>query len=299
LTPTPQVTAAFELGVFEVFFISQDPALAEPSMFSVMADGQGGGLIEDRVRDLTFASDGTTFAFVRDVTGESGTAAPEIFVSTIDDPGEVLQVTQLGAADTSNPSFSPDGTHIVFSSSNNRPAPDLWVVGADGSDLVQLTDTAAGEREPAWSPTGGQIAFTSDQGTIGSTEIFLISVTETGEPLGSAVQATNADRSSYSPSWSANGQMIVFASDRTGDGDLFTMDSAGNNEQLLTIDDNDAEDRRPSFSPDGLWVIFASNRQDGNFQTYVMRTNGTEVRRVTVNPRIDISARFRPRSLED
>jgi TolB protein len=93
--------------------------------------------------------------------------------------------------------------------------------------------------------------------------------------------------------------MIVFASDRTGDGDLFTMDSAGNNEQLLTIDDNDAEDRRPSFSPDGLWVIFASNRQDGNFQTYVMRTNGTEVRRVTVNPRIDISARFRPRSLED
>jgi hypothetical protein len=299
LTPTPQVTAAFELGVFEVFFISQDPALAEPSMFSVMADGQGGGLIEDRVRDLTFASDGTTFAFVRDVTGESGTTAPEIFVSTIDDPGEVLQVTQLGAADTSNPSFSPDGTRIVFSSSNNRPSPDLWVVGVDGNDLVQLTDTATGEREPAWSPTGSQIAFTSDQGTLGSTEIFLISVTETGEALGSAVQATNADRSSYSPSWSANGQTIVFASDRTGDGDLFTMDSAGNNEQLLTIDDNDAEDRRPSFSPDGLWVIFASNRQDGNFQTYVMRTNGTEVRRVTVNPRIDISAHFRPRSLEE
>jgi Tol biopolymer transport system component len=77
------------------------------------------------------------------------------------------------------------------------------------------------------------------------------------------------------------------------------MDADGNNEQLLTIDDNDAEDRRPSFSPDGLWVIFTSNRQDANFQTYVARINGTDVRRVTVNPRIDISARFRPRSLEE
>jgi dipeptidyl aminopeptidase/acylaminoacyl peptidase len=299
LTPTPQVTAALELGVFEVFFISQDPALPEPSMFSVMADGQGGGLIEDRVRDLTFAQDGVTFAFVRDVTGDSGAAGPEIFVSTIDDPGEITQVTRLGAADTGSPSFSPDGTRLVFSSSNNRPAPDLWVVGADGSDLVQLTNTAAGEREPAWSPTGSQIAFTSDQGTAGSTEIFLMTVTATGEALGAATQATNADRSSYSPSWSADGRKIVFASDRTGDGDLFTMDADGNNEQLLTIDDNDAEDRRPSFSPDGLWVIFTSNRQDANFQTYVARINGADVRRVTVNPRIDISARFRPRSLEE
>lgn len=299
LTPTPQVTAAIELGTFEVFFISQDPALAEPSMFSVMADGQGGGLIEDEVRDLTFAPDGTTFAFVRDVSGGSGTVAPEIFVSDINDPAETRQVTQLGATDTGSPSFSPDGTRIVFSSSNGRPAPDLWVVSTDGGDPVQLTDTAAGEREPAWSPAGGKIAFTSDQGTIGATEIFLLTVTETGEALGAATQATNADRSSYSPSWSADGRMIVFASDRTGDGDLFTMDSDGNNEQLLTIDDNDAEDRRPSFSPDGLWVIFASNREDGNFQTYVARTNGADVRRVTVNPRIDISARFRPLSLEE
>lgn len=299
LTPTPQVTAAIELGRFEVFFISQDPALAEPSMFSVMADGQGGGLVEDRVRDLAFAQDGMTFAFVRDVTNDSGNVAPEIFVSTINDPGEFTQVTQMGATDTSSPSFSPDGTRIVFSSSNNRPAPDLWVVGADGSDLTQLTDTAAGEREPAWSPAGGQIAFTSDQGMIGATEIFLLTVTDTGEALGAATQATNADRSSYSPSWSPDGRMIVFASDRTGDGDLFTMDSQGNNEQLLTIDDNNAEDRRPSFSPDGLWIIFASNREDSNFQTFVMRTNGTDVRRVTVNPRIDISARFRPRSLEE
>lgn len=298
LTPSPQVTLALELGTFEVFFVSQDPSLAEPSMFSVMADGRSGGLVEDQVRDLAFAADGTTFAFVRDVPGAGGTAA-EIFVSTIDDPGDFTQVTSLGSADTSSPSFSPDGTRIVFSSSNTRPSPDLWVIGVDGNDLVQLTDTASAEREPTWSPAGGQIAFTSDQGSVGSTEIFLITVTETGEALGAAVQATNADRSSYSPSWSANGRMIVFASDRTGDGDLFTMDSAGNNEQLLTIDDNDAEDRRPSFSPDGLWVIFASNREDGNFQTYVMRTNGTDVRRVTVNPRIDISARFRPRSLEE
>lgn len=298
LTPTLEVTAAIELGSFEVFFISQDPALAEPSMYSVMADGRSGGLLADQTRDLAFASDGTTYAFIRDVADPGGTPVAEIFISSINDPREFTQVTSLGAADTSSPSFSPDGARIVFSSSNNRPAPDLWVIGIDGSNLVQLTDTAEAEREPAWSPAGAQIAFTSDQGIVGATEIFLITVTDMGEALGRAVQATDAARSSYSPSWSADGRKIVFASDRTGDGDIFTMDSTGNNEQLLTIDDNNAEDRRPSFSPDGLWVIFVSNREDGNFQTYVMRTNGTGVRRVTVNSRIDISARFRPRSLE-
>lgn len=299
LTPTRQMTAAFELGAFEVFFISQDAALAQASLYAVKGDGTGGGLIADQMRDLTFAQDGSTIAFVRDVMGETGVMAPEIFVSTIDNPSEVKQVTRIGAADTSSPSFSPDGAYLVFSSSINRPSPDLWVVNVNNSELKLLTNTAESEREPAWSPTGKQIAFTSDQGAVGSTEIFLMSVTESGEMVERAIQATDAYRSSYSPSWSADGKMIVFASDRTGDSDIFTMDSAGNNEQLVTIDDNNAEDRYPSFSPDGLWIIFVSNREDGNFQTYVIRTNGTDVRRVTVNSRIDISARIRPRRLDN
>lgn len=300
-TPTPTstiaVTAALELDAFEVFVVSRDPSVPEPSLFSVLADGTDGGLIEQSMRDVVFAPDGFTFAFVRDVAGESGARAPEIFVTTLDDTADIAQLTRLGSADTSSPSFSPDGSHIVFSSSNGAPAPDLWVVGVDGDEPSQLTDTTTGEREPSWSPSGGQIAYTSDLAAVGSTEVFLLNVTASGQPLGSAVQATNADRNSYSPSWSPDGRTVIFASDRTGDGDLFTMDAQGNNEQLLTIDDNGAEDRRPAFSPDGRWVVFTSNREEGSFQTYVMRNNGTSVRRITVNQRVDESAVFRPREL--
>jgi hypothetical protein len=298
-TPTLAVTPPLELDAFEVFYISQDPAVPEPSLFNVLADGSGGGLIEDRIRDIDFAADGFTFVFVRDIANESGVRLPEIFIATLANPADATQLTQLGAPDTASPSFSPDGTRVIFSSSNGRPAPDLWVVSAEGGDPTQVTDTAASEREPSWSPSGGQIAFTSDLGAVGSTEIFLLNVTDAGAPLGSALQATNADRSSYAPSWSPDGRTVVFASDRTGDGDLFTMDSQGNNEQLLTIDDNGAEDRRPAFSPDGRWVVYVSNRDDGTFQTFVMRTNGTGVRRLTANQRVDISAVFRPHEVNE
>ncbi len=273
--------------------------MPEPSLFSILADGTNDGLIEDRMRDVAFAPDGFTFAFVRDVIADSGARAPEIFVTTLGDTGIVTQVTRLGAADTASPSFSPDASHLVFSSSAGGSTPDLWVVSVDGGTPAALTQSPEGEREPAWSPAGGKIAFTSDQGSAGSTEIYIVNVTDDGEALGAAAQATDADRSSYAPSWSSDGRFITFASDRTGDGDIFTMDGQGNNEQLMTIDDQDAEDRRPGFSPDGRWITFVSNREEGTFQTYVIRNNGTNVQRITLNPRVDVSAQFRPRSLTE
>lgn len=298
-TATIQVTQPFELSAFEIYYVSQDPAEPEPALFSVQADGVNDGLIEFQMRDVAFAADGFTFAFVRDIVNESGTRVPEIFVTTLGNVSIVTQVTSIGAADTANPSFSPDGSMLVFSSSNGRSAPELWVVSADGGTPAALTETEGGEREPAWSPAGGQIAYTSDQGGIGSTEIYILAVTENGEPLGGAIQVTDSDRNSYSPSWSLDGRTIAFASDRTGDGDIYTMDSQGNNEQLVTIDDQDAEDRRPSLSADGRWIAFVSNREDGNFQTFVIRNNGTNARRVTTNLRVDVSAVFRPRSLTE
>ena len=65
------------------------------------------------------------------------------------------------------PDWSPDGQRIAFVSDRaGKPSPggptnDVFVVNADGSDLVQLThDPTLNEREPRWSPDGKQLAFT-------------------------------------------------------------------------------------------------------------------------------------------
>jgi TolB protein len=54
----------------------------------------------------------------------------------------------LGA--DNSPSWSPDGTRIVFAS-NRGGEMDLWVMNADGSNPVQITNTVESESHPAWA----------------------------------------------------------------------------------------------------------------------------------------------------
>lgn len=70
------------------------------------------------------------------------------------------QVT-TGSYNDISPSWSPDRNRIVFASDRSgRDNFDLFVINADGSELVQLTHTPmVDEIEPAWSPNGATIAY--------------------------------------------------------------------------------------------------------------------------------------------
>ena len=61
-------------------------------------------------------------------------------------------------------------TGAGWSSRRNGGDAELWKIRADGSDLTQLTNNAADEREPSWSPNGTRIAFTREAG--GTTSIM-------------------------------------------------------------------------------------------------------------------------------
>lgn len=58
------------------------------------------------------------------------------------------------------PAWSPDGTKIVFRSGVATQESDLYIIIADGTNLVSFTPTpGTPERGPAWSPDGSRIAF--------------------------------------------------------------------------------------------------------------------------------------------
>jgi Tol biopolymer transport system component len=60
------------------------------------------------------------------------------------------------------PAWSPDGTRIAFMGGPDGPTEyDIWVMNADGSNPVQLTDSPGPDWWPAWSPDGTRIAFAS------------------------------------------------------------------------------------------------------------------------------------------
>jgi len=82
----------------------------------------------------------------------------------------------------------------------------------------------------------------------------------------------------WSPSFSPDGRMFAYASDRSGDGnlDLWIQQTAGGPPLQLTTDP--ADDRSPTFSPDGSKIVFYSEREGGGL--YEVRTLGGQERRI-------------------
>lgn len=290
-TPTPTPTP-LPLSAYRVVFSSLQPDDIYPSLFSARADGsQLNALnVEGGVGAFAISPDGARIVFVRggepaatagEPQGEgaaseegdaeaappaSETETPQLYLASLDRIDEAVQLTSLTGSSIVYPAWSPDGERIVFASDQDGDY-ELFVVRADGTGLTQITSNRALDTSPVFAPDGQSIVYASDFESPGFTEIYLRA------PDGTTTRLTDDAGSSFAPVFSPDGRRIAFVSDRTGDADIYIMDANGQRPFLLTIDDNNAEDRMPTFSRDGRFIVFASNRGGETFNWYAIDLN--------------------------
>ena len=90
----------------------------------------------------------------------------------------------------------------------------------------------------------------------------------------------------------ANTGEIVFASERNGNFEIYTMNTDGTGLTRLTF--SDATDSRPAWSPDGKHIVFTIFR-DGNAEIYTMDADGSDLTRLTFNDADDTSPAWSPK----
>jgi serine/threonine-protein kinase len=206
-------------------------------------------------------------------------------------PDTVLRQLTFEPGLEAEPSFSPDGNYVAYTT-NDQGSLDVVVMPIAGGPLRRLAATPVDEAQPAWSPDGTQIAFTSARehgGRLGSVNgLSALSTFVQGQggdvflaPAAGGPAVKLVERASF-PAWSPDGQSIVFQSDRSGYWDIWTVSARGGEPRPLT---NDADiDYQPSWSPDGKWVAYASVVRQALGQLKLVASDGSGAIRVVKVP---------------
>ena len=186
----------------------------------------------------------------------------------------------VAASAASWTAWSPDGTRLALAVENLGSGDDywarhIWVIEADGSNMVQLTSGPQWDNSPSWSPDGNQIAFYRSFFE-GDSYIVTIDVDGSNEtPL------TAGSTKELSPSWSPDGATIGYV---TENGQLALMAPDGSNRREIVA--NHAVGGLlggMSWSPDSSQIAYT--RDLGECTGIVLiNADGTDERRISYLP---------------
>lgn len=175
--------------------------------------------------------------------------------------------------------LSPDRTRVLFYRTpagvrdSDPSQAGLWMVGVDGSGLVEVLPPGAHgwltQGDATWSPAGDELVMTGSRS--GGSQIWVTSLD--GRSVRSVV-AGPGDNSD--PSWSPDAKRILFVACpevqcKPSEREIYTVVAAGGERIRMTSDV--LEDATPQFSPDGQQIAIATETSDSIWDIRVLPTN--------------------------
>jgi hypothetical protein len=188
-----------------------------------------GGMIktERPKAEPCWSPDGKKICFVRRY--DPNETSYELCVINVDGSGFVRLTNDFNTSNETYefpdhyPSWSPDGTSIVFERQGNWENDydsDIWRINPDGSGMQDLTNTLDFEGnelydgDPAWSPDGQRIVFVSEREWANDDPWYrpasLYMMNSSGGSVAQLTFTGGEDVSDYAPCWSPDGSKIVF-----------------------------------------------------------------------------------------
>ncbi|MFI8823269.1 LpqB family beta-propeller domain-containing protein [Streptomyces sp. NPDC053431] len=193
-----------------------------------------------------------------------------------------------GTEGASDPAWSPDGKRIAYSKPVDSQR-ELYVADVDGTPATRLTYSAQDEFHPTWSPDGKNLAFSRADIASGTSRLMRIQ-------LSSLVQTpiTLAGSHDWTPDWSSGNRIVFSRVDATGFAHLYVIRPDGSGTHRITS--ARANDKNPSWSPDGRRLVFTRGGTDDADpeHLFLVRADGTALTQLTKADTHDLEADWRP-----
>jgi uncharacterized protein YjdB len=182
---------------------------------------------------------------------------------------DLTQLHRVGddSIEVTEPAFSPDGSRIVFTSTRGRHQPAIYLMDADGANVVRLTRSAASDGRPQFTADGDAVVFQSNR--TGRWEIFRQALTG-----GEAVQLTAGSAGDNTdPAVSFDGHTIAYVSTRDGGTNIWLMAADGSRERAFTRTTGPTTSTAPHFLRDGALAYLVTTTERGRSVAQVVKAD--------------------------
>lgn len=271
---TGHITYAGAGGLWTV-----DPAVGTPARLEVEL-GESGFFLTPQ--QTGYSPDGEWLSWI---SNQSGT--PEVWLWS-ESQGSGIQLTDLGSDEINAYSWSPDGSRIAFSG-NRYGQFDIWTVSVPEGRVERITSDPRYEVYPTWSADGSEILYVRLDEAWVDHDVMAV------QPDGSAPRLVVSDTDFFDygygrtfgfPLVSPAGDAVVIRSHRSGWINYWLAPMDGGQPRPLVAQEADQSDG--TWSPDGAWFAFTSNR-NGTHHLQVVAADGGEARSL-VEPGVGIAS---------